>query len=151
LDDDDEYLPNAFARMRDCAAAHPDRVLSFPLTNGLRDEYYQGAIACVFPNVRGKVGRFGPLDPSLLRPLRPGETIECLSARWGDGEFMRSTLELRGDDVIRFPGAVYICRPEKSALRRLRYRMRLRTRLRSLLSARLAASAELRMNRAGRL
>jgi glycosyltransferase involved in cell wall biosynthesis len=141
LDDDDEYLPGAFAAMREFAADHPNRVGFFQHRLELYgDSTSTCGVGTLVPNIAGKVGLFGPYDPSRLRPLRPHETTEYLSVRWGDLEFMRSTFELRGDQGIAVPIVTYVFRPEKSKWRRLRYRLKLRTRLRAAL-ARLDASS----------
>lgn len=134
LDDDDEYLPGALASMRRLAAQHPDRVVLFSQYSEIHGDGTPATAGSVFPNLPGKVGRFRPADPSILRPLRPNESIEHLSVRWGDHEFMRSTVELLGDEPIRVPLATYVIRPEKSAWRRLRWRLRLRTRTRAALA-----------------
>jgi hypothetical protein len=81
----------------------------------------------VFPN-DGRLGRFAPARE--LRPLRPGETAEWLAVRWGDTEFFRTTVELHDEPPIVVPAVTFVVRPEKSRLKRLRYRLRLRTRLR---------------------
>lgn len=141
LDDDDEWLPGALGRMRRFAEGHPGRVGIFryrrelfgdtPLTPDLRTT---GSPTYVVPNVPGKVGRFGPADirePG-FRGLRPGETSDYLAQRFGDYEFIRSTLDLSEAEPIWVPEVTTIVGPEKSRWRRLRYRLRLRTRLRSL-------------------
>jgi glycosyltransferase involved in cell wall biosynthesis len=132
LDDDDEYAPGAFAAMRAAAAAHPGRLVQFQTRlSVLEHDDFAAAMGSVVPNEPGKVGRFHPADPSTLRPLRPGETAERLSVRWGDYEFTRSTLELRGDEPVRIPAVTYLIRPERSRWRRARYRLKLRSRLRA--------------------
>jgi len=140
LDDDDEWLPGALARMRRFADANPGRVGIFrfrsefgelPVTADLRTA---GSPTYVVPNIPGKVGRFGPTDvtaPGFRKP-RPGETPESLAERFGDYEFIRTTLELRRDEPIWLPQVTTVLRPEKNRWRRLRYRIRLRTRLRAL-------------------
>lgn len=138
LDDDDEWTPDALARMRRFADQHPDRVGIFRF----RSEYGEmpdrehlratGSPNYVVPNVEGKVGRFLPADLTdpECRPLRPGETPEYLAQRFGDFEFIRSTLELRGDEPVWVPEVTTILRAERNPLRRLRYRLRLGKRLR---------------------
>jgi glycosyltransferase involved in cell wall biosynthesis len=133
LDDDDEYLPGAFSRMRKAAAEHPDRVILFPQHREVYGDTPPSTVGSVFPNVPGKVGRFEPPDPALIRPLRPGETTEYLTTRWGDWEFKRSTLELLGEEPVHVPVPTYVLRPEKNAWRRLRFRLKVRSRLRSSL------------------
>lgn len=141
LDDDDEWLPGALARMRRFADERPGRVGIFryrrelfgdtPLTPDLRTT---GSPTYVVPNLPGRVGRFGPADihePG-FRSLRPGETPEYLAQRFGDYEFIRSTVALCADEPIWVPEVTTIVGPEKSRWRRLRYRVRLRTRLRGL-------------------
>jgi glycosyltransferase involved in cell wall biosynthesis len=134
LDDDDEYVQGAFAAMRKFATDHPNRVGFFKVILGswlVPPGFCMTAVGTLVPNIPGKVGRFAPYDPAQLRPLRPHETIEYLSVRWGDAEFMRSTLELRGDQGVEVPIITYDMRPEKSKWRLLRYRLRLRTRVRA--------------------
>lgn len=134
LDDDDEWLPGALDLMRAFAREYPGRIGLF----GQRYELYGDRFNTtmeprhfssgmgVFPN-DGRLGRFAPALG--LRPLRPGETAESLAVRWGDTEFFRATLELHDELPIVVPEVTFVVRPEKSRLRRLRYRLRLRTRL----------------------
>lgn len=144
LDDDDEYLPGAFAKMRRFADQHPDRVgifrhrieLSVGRTlEGPHEPTVGGPAGYVVPNLPGKVGRFAPADLSdpRYRPLRPHETSEYLSVRLGDEAFIYSTLRLRGDAPIWVPDVTQIIKPEKNRWRRARYRLRLRTRARRVL------------------
>lgn len=141
LDDDDEYLPGAFDAMREYAGRHPDRVLLFlrrfgmhgNALFGLTGDSYPASVGGVFPNLPGKVGRFAPASESLMRDLRPrypDEPDEYVAVRAGDHEFMRSTLELRGDEPLCLAVATIVSRPERSRWKRLRYRLRLGSRLR---------------------
>lgn len=148
LDDDDEWLPDALTRMRRFADENPGRVGIFrfrtefgelPVTPDLRTA---GSPTYVVPNTPGKVGRFGPTDitaPGFRKP-RPGETPESLAQRFGDYEFIRATMALRGDEPIWVPEVTTVLRPEKKPWRRLRYQSRLRTRVRALAGSALARS-----------
>lgn len=133
LDDDDEYLPGALDQMRASAAEHPDRVVLFRQRLELHGDGTPSVVGSVFPNLPDKLGRFRPANPEDLRPLRANESPERLSVRWGDFEFMRSTLELHSEEPVRVSAATYVIRPEKSRWRRLRYRLRLGSRLRAAL------------------
>jgi hypothetical protein len=85
--------------------------------------------------VAGKLGAFGPARASIVACLRerePHRDEQDLAAHAGDHEFMASTLDLRDDDVIRVPIAVYVVRPERNRWRRIRYRLKLRKRLTGL-------------------
>ena len=129
LDDDDEYLPGGFATMRGMADKHPGRLLVFLKRWEVYGDAYGAVTAAVFPNLPGKLGRFAPADDSIMRDLRPGETVEQLRQRRGDMEFVRTTLELQGGELLHIPQAVYVVRPEKSRWRRFRFRLDLRRRL----------------------
>lgn len=144
LDDDDEWLPGAFAKMRRFAAENPDRVgifrhrleLSTGITlEGPEEPAVGGPTGYVVPNIPGKVGRFMPADLSdpRYRRRRPNETPEYLSMRLGDEAFLYSTLRLRRDEPLWVPEVTQIVNPEKSRWRRLRYRIRFRTRARLVL------------------
>jgi glycosyltransferase involved in cell wall biosynthesis len=141
LDDDDEWVPGALARMRLFADEQPGRIGIFrcriegvaegPTTPDLGGT---GTQNYVVPNLPGKVGRFRPADLSdpTFRALRPGETAEYLSVRLGDVEFIRSTVELQQSEPVWLPEVTTVLRPERNRVRRLRYKLRLRTRLRKL-------------------
>lgn len=127
VDDDDEMLPGALARVRRWAEANPARVGIFkqvfdlqPSLPRVRELWDTGSPCYVVPNLPGKLGRFIP------PPEEPKE-------RWADVMFIRTTCELQGEPVF-VEEAISIFRPEKSRLRRLRWKIALRTRLRRLLA-----------------
>jgi len=126
LDDDDELRPGALAVIRRFVSENPGRVGIFRLNRGLcgpqwtrpGDLWNTQTGMFVVPNVPAKLGRWASPPGSL-----PG--------RRGDYTFIRETVLLQGepcwcDEIIQE------LRPEKSRLRRLRYRVALRTRLRRL-------------------
>lgn len=123
LDDDDEYKPGALGAIRAFAREHPGRVGIFRVTFGLwgtawreeeMDLMHTATAMYVIPNVPGKVGRFGRI---------PG----LPTGRVGDYRFIVETVALQGPPVWNETITQEI-RPEKSALKRFRYRAKLRTR-----------------------
>ena len=134
MDDDDEFLPGALATMRRFAEDNEGRIGIFRERRVLyghggeirrvaemwRDQdlaQTQTSMYCV-PNVPGKLGRFH------------GRTDDV---RRGDVAFIRETVALQGEPVWRDECTIVV-KPERSRLRRLRYRIALRTRLRRLLA-----------------
>jgi glycosyltransferase involved in cell wall biosynthesis len=142
LDDDDEWLPGALDSMRTFAEQHPDRVGIFRArydalgdTGAPQTLAHVGTPLLVVPNVRGKVGRFGPADVNdpLIRPPRQGETAAELAAQFSDYEFLRSTLEGLQSEPVFVAAVTTVIRPERARWRRLRYRLAAaRRRLRSV-------------------
>jgi glycosyltransferase involved in cell wall biosynthesis len=131
LDDDDEFLPGALETFRRFARANPGRIGIFRIKYGLygtpwredAKELIATATAMyLIPNVRGRVGRFG---------RSPGAP----PGRLGDFAFIVETVAMQGEPVW-CTDVVQEIRPEKRALRRLRYHLKLRTRLRTALGIR---------------
>jgi hypothetical protein len=131
LDDDDEYRPGALEAIRRFARESPGRVGIFRIQYGLFgtpwSEDGKKLIATatamyVVPNVKGKIGRFGPVPGA-----PPG--------RLGDYAFIVETVAMQGDPVWRTE-VIQEIRPEKRRRRRLRYRLMLKTRLKSALGLR---------------
>jgi hypothetical protein len=87
----------------------------------------------VVPNVRGKLGVWGPTSRD---PERLAELLASGVRPWSDAYFVSDTAELQGAAVIFCDVVVGHARPERNPLRMLRYRLRLRTRLGSLFSRR---------------
>jgi hypothetical protein len=69
--------------------------------------------------VRGQLGRFAA-DPAH-------------GPHYDDYHFIRETVELQGADVVWVDTVTTLVRPERSALKRLRYRLALGSRARSAL------------------
>lgn len=137
-DDDDVFLPGALAVMRRFAGEHPTAIGIFRrrfntgppqwLEPVLRPGNVQN-MGFVIPNVRGKLGEWGPTS---LDPARRAE-LEAAGVRpWTEVHYVTDTAELQGAEVIFCDVIVGHARPEENPLRRLRYRLRLRTRLRGL-------------------
>lgn len=151
LDDDDEFLPGAFATMRAFAREHPDRVGLFrALRHGGEDtwpepEFKQGYLApmnFVVPNVPGKLGRWGERsdDPAVQAELdRQGVR------RWSDMYFAQESAELQGHEPIwvdEFTGVFRpIHNPVRRTIARLRYALGMRSRVRGLVGYGKTASA----------
>jgi hypothetical protein len=106
LDDDDVYLPGAFAAMRAAVAAHPNRPVMFKMINVdgrtlWRDKVVRfgnhGTPQFVTPNVRGQIGQWG-------------------TSYAGDTEFVIDTLKLYPPDALVWDETVtYQCRPAAAA------------------------------------
>src|SRR5258708_4543515 len=120
LDDDDEWVPTALDKMRRFANAYPDKVGIFRLRHEFHRDVWQrrelgefGTPMAVVPNVPSKIGKFARADVAdpLLRAPRTGETMSDVALRWSDYEFLRSTLELRGDEPVWVPEVTTIIRP----------------------------------------
>jgi len=128
LDDDDVYRPGALEAIRRFARANPGRVGIFRINRGeygtvwqedARELAHTATAMYVVPNVPGRVGRFGRAPG-----LPPG--------RVGDLRFIVETVALQGDPVW-CEDVTQEINPERSRLKRLRYRLMLRTRLRRAL------------------
>jgi glycosyltransferase involved in cell wall biosynthesis len=112
LDDDDELVPGALAKVRRFADEHPGRIGIFRTHYELLEGPWHeatlrqtGSANLCVPNLPGRLGRFGADgDP------RPG-----------DREFIRQTVELQGEPIWQTERIIVI-RPEKSRWRRLRYK-----------------------------
>jgi hypothetical protein len=125
LDDDDEYRPGALEAIRRFAREHPGRIGIFRINFGLwgtpwwdhdRNLISTATAMYVVPNVKGRIGKFGPA---------PGAP----AGRLGDYAFIVETVALQGEPVW-CPEVIQEIRPEKRTLRRLRYRLGLRARAR---------------------
>lgn len=90
MDEDDIFYPDAFAAIREAAMAHPGRPLIFRMQGPEGDYLWkEQVIQCcrigghmfVTPNIKGKVGRWG-------------------THYEGDFQFIRSTMDLWGDDSL---------------------------------------------------
>ncbi|HEY1370133.1 MAG TPA: glycosyltransferase family A protein [Gaiellaceae bacterium] len=147
LDDDDVYLPGALDTIRAFAAEHPGRIGIFRIRRGITGEIptaptLRNATTAsgiyVVPNLQGKVGRFGPVpgvpdrDTDYHGYEGLVDTFGPRAERWGDFRFIVETIALQGDPIWR-DEVLQQQRPERSALKRVRYGLRLRTRLRRAL------------------
>ena len=139
LDDDDVFVPGAFASMRSWAAQNPKRVGIFNRRGNTGSLQWtepvlrRGSVAppnFLIPNVPGKVARFGPQSQD---PRIQAEIAEREGEEWSDSFFVRRTAELLGSEPVFVNVTTTHARPEENRLRRLRYRVALRTRMRSLL------------------
>jgi hypothetical protein len=121
IDDDDEYVPDALARIRRFADAHPGRIGLFKMkhvvgTTHWRDrEVYYGNLStqtfCV-PNIPGKLGRWHRIE----RLNRDEPYI-------GDYVFLKETIELQGEPIFVDEVTVLV-RPERNPLKRWLVRSR---------------------------
>jgi hypothetical protein len=127
VDDDDVLLPGALRWIRRFARENPGRIGIFRLNYGVEgprswstegDLWNTQTGMYVVPNVPGKVGRWG-------------SPPDAPAGRQGDYTFICETVALQGEPVW-CEEAIQDVRPERSRLRRLRYRLSLRTRMRSL-------------------
>jgi hypothetical protein len=147
LDDDDVYLPGALDALRDFAREHPKRIGIFQMNRGLygvvgtgSDPTLQGIASgmLLVPNIKGHVGRFGPVPGTPDDGRRLADYPEYQEAsvtavgpraeRLGDYRFIVETVALQSDPIWRSV-VIQDVRPEKRALKRLRYRLKLRTRI----------------------
>jgi hypothetical protein len=131
LDDDDEYLPGAFAAMRNWAGEHPGRIGIF------RERLVDGSLHWKTPDFRiGNVGSVLFVVPNL--PDRLG-VWDIYGDDWapGDWVFISATAEKMGDPIF-VDEVVALQRPRghfATPLDRLRFRLRLRTRLKQALGS----------------
>jgi glycosyltransferase involved in cell wall biosynthesis len=127
MDDDDVYVPGAFAAMRRFAAENPGRIGIFKV------EYVVGNRRWVDPELRFK----NVSTQMYVVPNAPGKL-----GRWerhgripGDYVFIEETVRLQGEPVF-VDEVTVLMRPErnplKRAIARARYRAKLGARLRSL-------------------
>jgi glycosyltransferase involved in cell wall biosynthesis len=128
LDDDDEFRPGALEAVRRFARENPGRIGIFRLSlgplgiahgEGTKSLVTTATAMYVVPNIPGKVGRFG---------RAPG----AKQGRLGDYPFIVETVAFQGEPVW-CKDVIQELRPEKRALKRLRYRLRLGLRLRRAL------------------
>jgi hypothetical protein len=121
IDDDDVYVPDAFARVRRFADENPGRIGLFKMkhvvgTTHWRDrEVYYGNVStqtfCV-PNIPGKLGRWHRTE----RPNRDEPYI-------GDYVFLKETIELQGEPIF-VDEVIVLVRPERNPLKRWLVRSR---------------------------
>lgn len=106
LDDDDVYLPGAFASMRAVVAAHPGRPVMFKMIN------VDGRTLW-----RDKVVRFGNHGtPQFVTPNVPGQIGQWGTSYAGDTEFVIDTLTKYPPDALVWDETVtYQCRPAAAA------------------------------------
>ena len=122
IDDDDEYVPGAFAAMRAFASQQPERIGIFreELVDGSlfwREPVFRegnvGSVLFVVPNVAGRIGRW-------------------VGSEGNDWRFIEQTAVLLGEPVF-CDAVVARQRPNptfSNSWNRLKFRLRLRTRLR---------------------
>ena len=133
MDDDDVYVPGAFAKMRRFADENPGRIGIF------RMEYTSGPKRWRVPELRNR----NVSTQNFLVPNVPGKlgVWEHRGTVHGDYTFIEETARLQGDPIFVDEVTVHV-RPIRNPVRRLyvraRYRAALGTRLRAL-RARLAA------------
>ena len=133
MDDDDVYVPGAFAKMRRFADDHPGRIGIF------RIEYTTGPKRWRVPELKNR----NVSTQNFLVPNVPGSlgVWEHRGTVHGDYTFIEETARLQGDPIFVDEVTVRV-RPIRNPLRRLyvraRYRAALGTRLRTL-RARLGA------------
>jgi glycosyltransferase involved in cell wall biosynthesis len=133
MDDDDVYVPGAFASMRRFAAENPGRIGIFKI------EYVVGNRRWVDPELRWKnVSTQMYVVPNVPGKLGPWERRGRIA---GDYVFIEETARLQGDPIF-VDEVTVLMRPERNPLKRAwvraRYRARLGTRLRAA-KARLGA------------
>jgi hypothetical protein len=129
LDDDDEYLPGALARMRHWAAEHPRRIGIF------RERLVDGSLHWKTPDFRiGNVGTVLFVVPNI--PEQVG-VWGIYGDDWAptDWVFVSATAEKMGDPIF-VDEVVALQRPRgtfATPLDRIRFKLRLRTRVKQAL------------------
>ena len=126
IDDDDVYVPDAFAKMRRFADENPGRIGIFKLEYVVRTQRWTEPVLR-YKNVSTQM---------FLVPNTPGKlgTWERKHNVNGDFVFIEETARLQGDPIF-VDEVTVLARPERNPLKRAavraRYRARLRTRLRA--------------------
>jgi hypothetical protein len=103
LDDDDEFLPDAFATMRQSVALSPGRVVAFKTRYELASDTHSIALGVAFPNEPGKWAgsatqdRRSSIESPFVSQSAHGNTSQFAQAtsslscpRWNFGETSRS-------------------------------------------------------------
>jgi hypothetical protein len=132
IQDDDLYLPGAFAAMRKFAAENPERIGIFRMRSTVGTRIWNEPVFrfknvstqnYVVPNVPGKLGRWHTDSPD---------------GRNGDWHFIKDTAELQGEPILVDHDTVWFAaerNPVKRAYFKARYNARLGTRYRALRAA----------------
>lgn len=128
LDDDDEFVPGAFEKMRRFAFENPGRIGIF------REELVEGSLLWTEPIFRkGNVGSPMFVVPNVAEKLAP-----WVGDEGNDWYFIEGTAELQGDPIF-VDEVVARLRPHgifATPLDRLRFRLRLRSKLRKAVAQR---------------
>jgi glycosyltransferase involved in cell wall biosynthesis len=145
-DDDDVFLPGAFAVLRRFASEHPKQVGLFRVAFNPRGRFQWpeptfkrgcvGGQSMCIPNVPGKLARWGEQAPK--DPVRQRE-IDARGVRpWMDYYFAKETSELLGTQPVWCDVVIGHVRPESNPWRRFRYWLAPRYRFRQLIRGRRA-------------
>jgi hypothetical protein len=107
LDDDDVFLPGAFAAMREACAAHPGRPLMFRMIAPWGETLWREPVV--------REGNHG--TPQFVTPNDPARLGHWGTRYAGDFDFCVSTLAHYPPDALVWdPTVTYACRPSAEAV-----------------------------------
>jgi glycosyltransferase involved in cell wall biosynthesis len=138
-DDDDVFVPGAFAAMRSWAAANPGKIGLFRRKADAWPTQWQVPVLkpgnvqssnMVVPNVAGKLAAWGVVSQDREKQ----RALDEQGQYWSDAMFVEQTAKLQGTEYEFVDIVTVHAEPVRNPLKLLRYRLALRTRLRRLVA-----------------